>query len=154
MPAERADVALDEESLRRAQAVVDRLKAHFREWVQDDLDVARQAVRAAAGAAVGDAAPYLAIRRAAHNFKGLGGSFGYDLVTEIGDSLSRLLRHAETVQPRVTEVADAHVAAITRVVDEGLTGDGGDAGRRLLADLAARTESVLAADPSDHALGA
>jgi len=140
---------LDPEELRRAEEVVARLRAGFREWVQDDLMAAADALARARAAAPEDEEAYVPLRRAAHNLKGLGGSFGYDLVTEIGNGLSLLLREAGAVSAGVTEQAAAHLDAVNRVIDADLLGDGGDEGQAIMADLRRRCEAACCA--SDRA---
>jgi hypothetical protein len=71
-----------------------------------------------------------------HDLKGLGGSFGYDLVTIVGESLCRQIRdaglsHDQARQRRVV----AHVAALKAIFAFDLKGEGGDDGRALLATL-------------------
>lgn len=149
MQADRMHATLDEEQLRKALDVVERLRDHFHEWVQDDLEAAAQAIVDARAAAPDDLGPYRVLRQSAHNFQGLGGSFGYDLVTEIGRSLGGMLRRADAVRDDVTEAAAAHVEALAAVVRNRVTGEGGPEERRLVARLAARARAV--APPSDDA---
>lgn len=70
-----------------------------------------------------------------HNLKGQAPSFGYDLVGEIATRLNRICR--KTADPQDADFA--HLAdfadAMRRVLQEQLTGDGGELGASLLMAL-------------------
>jgi len=71
----------------------------------------------------------------AHNFKGQGQTFGYDLITTIGNALCEVSRSVNQPTredvPRVMQLC----AALHTILDQRLTGDGGDIGARLCAEL-------------------
>jgi hypothetical protein len=74
--------------------------------------------------------------RLSHDLKGLGGTFNYDLVTRVGDSLCGLIRNDavrdnRSLQRRIM----AHVAALKAILLFDSTGDGGVEGEELLATL-------------------
>jgi hypothetical protein len=67
----------------------------------------------------------------AHNMKGQGGSFGYDLVTSIGSSLCECLRGREAATDEIMRVIKAHIDGLAVVFEHDLKGDGGALGQRL-----------------------
>jgi len=71
----------------------------------------------------------------AHNIKGQGGSFGYDLVTEIGASFCDYLRSAEPQTPEELNIVHMHIRMLKTVSDHDISGDGGDVGRRIVEKL-------------------
>lgn len=74
------------------------------------------------------------IARRAHDIKGQGGAFGYPLATRIAETTYRAARAAvagETMDETLSRCA----AALRQVVAGRLGGDGGDAGRAILAEL-------------------
>lgn len=71
----------------------------------------------------------------AHNIKGQAGSFGYDLVTEIGSSMCNLLRNGTPTETSLGAVGH-HVQVLRRVVERDVTGNGGTAGRKIMEKLA------------------
>ena len=84
------------------------------------------------------------IANVAHDIKGNGGSFGYDLMTAIGGSLSTFCRAiggsgAEIGDARL-EVIRVHIDAMKMVIDHGLEGDGGETGADMVAMLARACE--------------
>jgi len=79
----------------------------------------------------------------AHNMKGQGGSFGYDLITSIGSSLCECLRGREAATDELMRVIKAHIDGLAVVFEHDLKGDGGELGQR----LAERLRGLVAADP-------
>ena len=78
-----------------------------------------------------------AMRKVTHDIKGQGASFGYPLMSDVGASLSRLLKSIERIDaPSLTLVAE-HVKVLRRVLAEDIEGSGGAFGEEL-------AESILA----------
>ncbi|VAV87534.1 hypothetical protein MNBD_ALPHA06-17 [hydrothermal vent metagenome] len=71
----------------------------------------------------------------AHNFKGQGSTFGYELVTLLGDALCKISRPVNN--PTLASVPQAVKisAAIHTILHQRITGDGGEAGAKLCAEL-------------------
>ncbi len=79
------------------------------------------------------------IHAVAHNVKGQGGSFGYDLVTSIGASLCDYIRSGERQSADELNIVHAHIKILKMVGDNDIAGDGGETGERIVAKLAALT---------------
>jgi hypothetical protein len=75
----------------------------------------------------------------AHNVKGQGGSFGYDLVTSIGASLCDYIRGGERQTPDEINIVHAHIKILKMVGENDIAGTGGETGERIVAKLAALT---------------
>ena len=89
------------------------------------------------------------LRRITHNVKGQGSSFGYPLMTEIGESLHALLRQApEQATPTAARVIEAHVNCLHRVIENDIDGDPGPEGRQVVERLRALTGRVVAESQS------
>ena len=80
------------------------------------------------------------IQSLAHNIKGQGGSFGYDLVTSVGASLCDYIRHAERRSVDELNIVHAHIKILKMIADNDISGTGGDTGARIIAKLAALTQ--------------
>ncbi len=78
----------------------------------------------------------LAMRKVSHDIKGQGASFGYPLMSEVGHSLSQLLNEIETIDPPSLDRLAAHVAALRRVLEEDIEGEGDALGESLTRELA------------------
>jgi hypothetical protein len=84
----------------------------------------------------GDAVWRGRFHRLSHDLRGLGGTFNYELVTMVGESLCRLIQNDalpsdRSLQRRIM----AHVAALRAILQFDLKGDGGDEGEALLVTL-------------------
>ncbi len=54
------------------------------------------------------------MRETVHNVKGQGSSFGYPLMTRVGDSLSRMLKRLEGPDPNSLKLIAAHIKRCAR----------------------------------------
>lgn len=79
------------------------------------------------------------IHSIAHNVKGQGGSFGYDLVTSIGASLCDYIRSGERQSADEINIVHAHIKILKMVGENDIAGTGGETGERIVAKLAALT---------------
>ena len=83
------------------------------------------------------------LREVVHNIKGQGSSFGFPLMTEIGESLHRLLQKSPgEATPAAMAVIGAHNACLRRVIEAGIEGDGGPKAQSLLSRLRSLTLRV------------
>lgn len=76
-----------------------------------------------------------ALLRLTHAIKGGGGTYGYNLVTEIAAAPDELLNGKAKLDPADISTIARHVEALALVADKQLSGDGGRAGQLLLARL-------------------
>ncbi len=123
------------DAVRRAEAAVAALAENYAVWVREDLAAARKALQKARETAPDNADALKEIFGVCHNIKGQGGSFGYELMTMIGGSVCEITREAGNASEYMLKVVEAHIAALEFVVEKGIKGDGGEAGRGLLDKL-------------------
>jgi len=127
--------AVDLEALAKAEEVIANLADDYLDWVREDLERLETAYEQLKNAD-GDAADALEnVFQIAHDMKGQGGSFGYDLMTAIGDQLCRLVEKMETAGPRELKMIRVHIDAMRVIITKELKGDGGNEGRQLLMGL-------------------
>lgn len=116
-----------------AQAAVAGLSDKYIGWVNDDL---KRLDTAIAGVTDGRNAEALReVYGVAHDIKGQGSTFGYHLVTDIGQLLCRYTERAIEQQKVDRTVIDAHVEALRTVVDNRIQGPAGELGREILDAL-------------------
>jgi hypothetical protein len=116
-----------------AQAAVAGLGEKYIGWVNDDLKRLDVAV-----AAVTDGSNADALRQVygvAHDIKGQGSTFGYHLITDIGQLLCRYAERAIERKHVDRMVIDAHVTALRTVIDNRIQGPAGELGREILDAL-------------------
>lgn len=71
----------------------------------------------------------------AHNVKGMGTSFGFPLMTDLGTTLCHYLQNLPENTAVSITVVDAHMKAMQVILDNKIEGDGGEMGRKLKARI-------------------
>lgn len=84
----------------------------------------------------------LVMRGIAHDIKGQGGSFGYPLITDIGHSLSALLKHDRLLTENGLELLSAHLEALSTILKRAIEGEGGDLGSSFVQRLCALVDQL------------
>lgn len=125
---------LDPEALARAEAALQALSHHYLDWAEADLALLRAAL-AEVLAQPDQPAPLARLLTIAHDMKGQAATFGYPLITGIGESLCRLINETPTPDAATLARLIGMVEAITEVLNHRLEGDGGAKGRDILARL-------------------
>ena len=128
-------VKIDPNILRQAEQAVDELQDDYPSWAQKDIDGLRAAI-ASAQSDPGTLTQSISdIYKCALDLKGQGGGFGYDLITSIGDLLTKFMEERETVSKRDFEIICAHVDAMQAVIRQDIKGDGGKIGNQIVDGL-------------------
>lgn len=127
--------AIDAESLARAEAAIANLKGQYLEWAVKDLEKISIAYEAL-NLSDGDLATKLnKIYDISHDIKGQGGSFGYDLMTTIGNQLCRLIEYSDPNHATLIEGIGVHIDSMKLVIAQDIKGDGGPTGDKILSGL-------------------
>jgi hypothetical protein len=126
------------ETLARAEEATTALRANYTQWARIDVDNTQALLDAAKKAPEGRREQLDLLYAAMHNIKGQGTSFGYPLVTRLGQSLCRLIAPGRAVDEAGLKVAQAHLDALKLVLDQKIAGKGGEVGDK----LATRLESL------------
>ncbi|HJO69693.1 MAG TPA: Hpt domain-containing protein [Rhodospirillales bacterium] len=127
--------AVDPAVLKRAEEAIANLGDDYLDWVQEDIKKLEDGLSALKAAKGGGRDLLDTIFRVAHEIKGQGGSFGYNLMTLIGDQLCRFVEDMAEAGPPEVEVIGLHVDALKIVIANRMQGDGGQAGQALLRGL-------------------
>lgn len=130
------EVEVDQEMVDKAEAVIAGLRSAYLDWVAEDVRKLNALFdQTAAAPLAGRPALMKAVFTIAHDVKGQGGSFGFDLMTQVGNQLCRTVE-ARTDWPDQSLILVRRLLdAMGRILSQSLSGDGGDDGRALLADL-------------------
>ena len=123
------------EAVARADAGVVKTTETYSEWAKEDLSMMRAAIDtirdnpAESGDALGQ------LRTISFDMKGQGATFGYGLITEIGDSLHRFVHDLQDASEFDLKVIVSHMESMKVVMAGEIRDDGGPAGRELLREL-------------------
>jgi len=120
--------------LERAEKAILNLKKDYLNWVEDDLDKIDIAYKNLSANPENNAL-LQNVYKVAHDIKGQGGSFGYDMMTEIGQSLCQLIEKMKSVGPSELEIIAIHADALRVVIHDRVEGTGGDTGASILKGL-------------------
>ena len=71
----------------------------------------------------------------AHDIKGQGGSFGYDLMTLIANELCRLIERQDGFGEAEVQAVKVHIDAMKLVIQNRMKGDGGANGQALVEGI-------------------
>jgi len=133
--------------LARAQAAVADLAKNYAPNTLADLDRCVALLQAARPDPAQRGARVKDIYGIAHNMKGQGSSFGYPLVTRIGQSLCALTRRERAFSDQDLAVIQAHFDALKLILTKDIKGDGGEVGGKLAARLEAMVAQLPQAAP-------
>lgn len=122
-----------DEAVKRAEAKIAEIAIDQPDWADEDLDRLTTACNNAEKDEENRKAHLDELYIFAHNLKGMGGNFGYPIVTDITSMLCRCAEHQPEPDMRVISL---YVDSLRVVFENGLAGDGGKEGRTLVARLA------------------
>lgn len=133
-----------EDFLTEADEIVEEMEEVFPVKARADLSAMQELVKKV-GADGSGAEEATRIREIAHDLKGMGGSFGYQLVTEICGSLNKyLMKLGEAEQFPNPKIIMAHLAATDTILTENIKGDGGESGGKVAGRLQDIVEVAVA----------
>lgn len=132
-----SDTGVDMAALARAEQVIANLQGNYLQWVEDDLANLQAACEKAFAEPENRKEHLAEIFRIAHDVKGQGGSFNYQLMTVIANQLCRIIEKLDASRDDVLQVVKLHIDALRLVITQRMEGDGGQAGVGLVKGLEA-----------------
>lgn len=127
----------------RAEAKVEEMKAAYEGHLDGDLSQLVSAYRNAAELPGMNERQIKALMAVAFDMTGLGGTFDYPLISEIGQSLCRFTGKIDVAEASELEVVRLHIEAMQRVVSNRIMGAGGPIERALVEGLHKASTKVL-----------
>ena len=124
---------VDAAAMAKAEAVIANMAGDYLDWVAEDFK--RLDASMADMAAKRTAESAQALFFVAHDMKGQGGSFGYPLMTKIGNSLCRYLENQTAVTGETVQIAKVHVNAMHLVISASLKDEKTAEARNLMTNL-------------------
>ncbi|MEK9722435.1 MAG: Hpt domain-containing protein [Rhodospirillaceae bacterium] len=134
---------MDASTLDRAEQAIAGMADQYLDWVQEDLKRIEQAFAVLAAASGDRKVEVDGVFQVAHDMKGQGGSFGYDLITAIGNQLCWLIEKLEHIGDSEVNAIRVHIDAMKLVVSQRMKGHGGKAGDQILMGLEKVMEKLL-----------
>ena len=133
--------AIDPAAIARAEAALKSLSSNFTQWLADEitkLEGARQQVKVDGITPASMENLYLR----AHDLKGLGTTYGYQLITRIAGSLCRMIDDKDKRTTTPLELVDAHIDAIKAAVRDDIKSDEHPVGSILVLELERRVREM------------
>lgn len=127
--------AVDLDAIERAEQVIANLADDYINWAKEDLVKLEDAYKKLKEGKGNQKELLQGVFNVAHDMKGQGGSFGFELMTAVGDKLCRLVEKLDKVGPKEIEKIRIYVDAMQVIISRGLKGDGGSEGKQLLMGL-------------------
>ena len=124
---------VDERMLAQAEAVISNMSGQYLDWVAEDfkrLDAALDVMDSDRSVESIQGLFFVA-----HDMKGQGGSFGYPLITKIGNSLCRYLELQSAVTDETIQIARVHAEAMKLAISASMKDENSPQARRLLEKL-------------------
>lgn len=135
--------AIDLEALEKAEEAIASMSGEYLVSVAEDIQKIDDAF-AKLEAATGDRKEELKdVFQESLNLKGQGGSFGYDLMTSIGNELCRFIEKLDKAGPKEVEAIKLHILSMKLVISDDIKGSGGNAGEEMLAGLQQVCDKLL-----------
>lgn len=133
----------DEDAVARADNTLKAMGDSLVQWLDADVERLQQA-RLAAEDAHWQHAAIETLGRVAHDLKGMGGTYGFPLITQIAASLCRLVETdaGKTVAEADPSLVRAHVDALRAAVRDRIKTDGHPVGRALVHALEAQVAKL------------
>lgn len=127
--------AVDEATLKRAEQAIIDMTGEYLSWVQKDISRLEAACKELKIGNGNREQKLEEIFHVSHDIKGQGGSFGYDLMTIIGNQVCRLIEKADPDDNELIDVVVVHVEAMKLVIGSNIKGHGGRDGELMLVGL-------------------
>ena len=127
-------------ALRRADVVIEEMGEQYELRLQAEVAALDETYRTMRRSNAIDVDSLFA---AAHKLRGEAGTFGYPLVSAIGNTLARYLDQRPRLDAAACEIVGSHVNALRAVVGRKVKGDGGEIGAQLVQGLAAMVTRAL-----------
>jgi hypothetical protein len=142
IPGRSADDLLKGAGLR-----IESLTADFTKYLREEIDRLAKAAIEADSDATKRADVVRTMNTIFNDLRGNGGTYGYPLVTEVGDSACKFIADIGQWGAPQLAILRAHTDAMRAIMAANITGDGGPIGRQLLAGLKAAVDKVKPSAP-------
>ncbi len=138
--------ALAAEALQAAEAEFDKMAEDYPDWVQGLIRRLYDHHGRCVDTPEQRHKRFRDLNEIAHDMKGQGGTFGYELISFFGGSLYDVTRPRDDYTDNQVEIVKAHIDAMNAVIKGRVVGDGGEIGKQLKAILTKAIEKYTAVE--------
>lgn len=130
-----AVIEFDEDVLSEAQMALNDMSEEYPDWVMTIIDELFEFHRRCVDDEIGRKGYFERINAIAHDMKGQGGTFGYQLITDLAEGLYGFTATGSGLSDSHVEIIKAHIDAMRVVIRERIEGDGGQIGAEIKKGL-------------------
>ncbi len=123
------------EAIQAAEAEFNKMAEDYPDWVKSLIEELFENYRRCIDTPEIRHEKVAVIHEIAHDMKGQGGTFGYPLITNFGESLYKCTHKSEQASDNLVELSTAHSDGMKDFISGRVSGDGGDIGQELLESL-------------------
>jgi len=129
--------AISTEALDAAEAEFDKMAEGYPDWVQGHIETMYDHYRHCVEKPKSRRMCFRKLTFIAHDMRGQGGTFGYDLISIVGGSLYEFADFHKDgkIEDKHVELVGAHIDAMKALIAGRINGDGGAVGKELLNSL-------------------
>lgn len=129
------EISFDEDLMAQAMAALDEMAEDYPDWVSGLIDQLAEVHRRCVDTPEQRFQHYEQLHAIAHDMRGQGGTFGYQLISDFSDGLYDFTRASTGTSDKNVEIIKAHIDAMRVVIKDRIGGDGGDIGKQLKLGL-------------------
>ncbi len=129
------EIDFDEDLLSEAEEALNEMAEEYPDWVMSIIDELFEVHRRCVDDEVNRKSYFERINSIAHDMKGQGGTFGYQLITDFAEGLYNFTAKGSGVSDSHVEIIKAHIDAMRVVIRDRIEGDGGEIGKELKKGL-------------------
>ncbi len=123
------------EVLEAAQKELEKMSEDYPDWVSTLIDDLRDQHRRCVDTPEQRRGFFQKIHEIAHDMRGQGGTFGYDLISTFSDSLYDFTGRSAGMTDGHIEIVKSHIDAMNVVIKDRVKGDGGEVGQAIAKGL-------------------
>jgi hypothetical protein len=130
-----AVIDFDDDLLSEAEEALNEMAEEYPDWVMGIIDELFEVHRRCVDDEANRKGYFERINIIAHDMRGQGGTFGYQLITDFAEGLYTFTQRGAGLTDSHVEIIKAHLDAMRVVIRERIEGDGGDIGSELKLGL-------------------
>lgn len=131
----RGDGGISPDILEEAQKALEKMAEDYPDWVSKLIARLYGQHRRCVDTPEQRRGYYYEINQIAHDMRGQGGTFGYDLISIFADSLYDFTLRSAGMTDDHVEIIKSHIDAMNAVIKERVKGDGGEVGAAISEGL-------------------